>query len=135
MTDRRLCSGDGTHEHYQTDQLHVNDQCDVNVMKNPHSLFKIFKHNNIRRPKGNPPVRQLEGSQDHMHAVRNTGEEGIVQYRLVDCGCISCTTHHGECQEKNYADPWITVNLLPYKKKNISQNLKFQNGSNLYVVM
>ena len=90
----------------------------------------------MRWPKGNPPVRQLEGSQDHMHAVRNTGEEGIMQYRLVDCGCISCTTHHGECQDKNYADPWITVNLLPHKKKNISQNLQISEwfkplGSNV----
>ena len=114
---QEVCSGDGTHEHYETDQLDVNNQCDVNMMKNPHSLFKVFKHNNIRRSRGNPPVRQLEGFRDHMHAVRNNDEEGIVQYRLVDCGCISCTTHHGECQEKNYADPWITVNLLPQEEK------------------
>ena len=42
----------------------------------------------------------------------------------MDCGCIACTTHCGECQEKNYADEWITVNLLPHKKKNILDELQ-----------
>ena len=49
-----------------------------------------------------------------MHVVRNTGIEGIVQYRRVNCACLACTTHEGECDQKKFADEWITVNLLKH---------------------
>ena len=51
-----------------------------------------------------------------MHAVRNTGIEGVVQYHMVDCACTACTTHEGECEQKDFADDWITVNLLKCSK-------------------
>ena len=59
---------------------------------------------------------EIKGCRDNMHAVRNTGIEGMVQYRMVDCACTACTTHEGKCEQKDFADDWITVNLLKCSK-------------------
>ena len=49
-------------------------------------------------------LKQLKGSRDYLHAVRNTGIKGVVEYHNFDCGCLSCTTHTNECLQNEYAD-------------------------------
>ena len=119
---QELCPGDVmkqseecdvTNQHDETEQCYEKD---VRPTKNPHSLFKVFNHSAIRQPKGNPHIGEIKGCRDNMHAVRNTGIEGVVQYRMVDCACTACTTHEGECEQKDFADDWITVNLLKHSK-------------------
>ena len=119
---QELCPGDVMK---QSEEHDVTNQCDETQqhyekddrpMKNPHSLFKIFNHSVIRRPKGNPRIGEIKGCRDNMDAVRNTGIEGVMQYRMVDFACTACTTHEGECEQKDLADDWITVNLLKRNK-------------------
>ena len=86
---------------------------------NPHSLCKVFNHAAIKRPKNDPIVRRIEGCRDNMHVVRNTGVKGLVEYRYFDCACIACTTHSGDCQQKDFADNWTRFNLLPSQKEHI----------------
>ena len=113
---QELCPGDVTNG---TEQCDENQQCgelDVRPTRNPHSLFKVFNHSAISQPKENPHIHEIKGCRDNMHVVRNTGIEGIVQYQRVDCACLACTTHEGECDQKNFADKWITVNLLKHNQ-------------------
>ena len=48
--------------------------------------------------------------------VRNTGVEGVVEYRFFDCACLACVTNTGQCTQKEYADPWEKFSLIPRKK-------------------
>ena len=61
-------------------------------------------------------LKTLEGTRDYVHVVRNTGVKGLIEYRNFDCGCLSCTTHSGECTQKDYADNWKTFWLLPVEQ-------------------
>ena len=72
----------------------------------------MFNHSAISRPKESPHIHEIKGCRDNIHVVRNTGIEGIVQYQRVDCACLACTSHESECDQKNFVDEWITVNLL-----------------------
>ena len=99
----------------------VNER-DVNKKQNPHSLFKVYHHRTILRPKKEMKLKQLKGSRDYLHAVRNTGIKGVVEYRNFDCGCLSCTTHTNECLQNEYADEWEKFSLLLGKKKDLSFN-------------
>ena len=90
----------GTEHHHITSQCYETQQCDehdVRPMRNPHSLFKVFNLSALSQPKENPHIREIKGCRDNMHVVRNTGIEGIVQYQRVNCACLACTTHEGEC--------------------------------------
>ena len=113
-----------------SDECDVNE-CDVNKRdvnkrdvnkQNPHSLFKVYHHSTILRPKKELKLRQLKGSRDYLHAVRNTGIKGVVEYRNFDCGCLSCTTHTNECLQSEYADEWKKFSLVPGKKMDLSFN-------------
>ena len=61
-------------------------------------------------------VKQLKGTRDNIHVVRNTGVEGIVEYRFFYCACLACVTNTGQCTQKEYADPWEKFSLIPRKK-------------------
>ena len=61
-------------------------------------------------------LKTLEGTRDYVHVVCNTGVKGLIEYRNFDCGCLSCTTHSGECTQKDYADNWKTFWLLPVEQ-------------------
>ena len=67
-------------------------------------------------------LKQLKGSRDYLHVIRNTGIKGVVEYRNFDCGCLSCTTHTNECLQNEYADEWKKFSLLPGKKMDLSFN-------------
>ena len=67
-------------------------------------------------------LRRLEGSRDFMHAVRNTGVKGVVEYRYFDCRCSSCTTHTDKCSQNQYADQWKEFRLLPKKQIDLSSD-------------
>ena len=64
----------------------------------------------------------LEGSRNFMHAVRNTGVKGVVEYRYFDCGCSSCTTHTDKCSQNQYADQWKEFRLLPKNQIDLSSD-------------
>ena len=113
---QELCSGDVTNGTEQHDENQQCDERDVRPTRNPHSLFKVLNHSAISQPKENPHIHEIKGCRDNMHVVRNTGIEGILQYQRVDCACLACTTHEGECDHKNFADEWITVNLLKHNQ-------------------
>ena len=105
----------GSDEHY------VNERY-INEKQNPHSLFQVYNHRKIRRPKKELNVKQLKGSRDYLHVICNTGVKGVVEYRNFDCGCVSCTTHTNECLQGKYADEWIKVSLVPRKEMDLSFN-------------
>ena len=87
---------------------------------NPHSLSKVFNHKRIMRPKRDLKLRGLEGSRDNLHVVRNTGVEGVVEYRMFDCACLGCVTNTGECTQSEYADSWTKFYLMPGKQINLN---------------
>ena len=89
---------------------------DVPRKRDGHSLFKVYNHKVIRKPKNVKDLNTLEGTRDHVHVVRNTGIKGLIEYRNFDCCCLSCTTHSGECTQKDYADNWKTFWLLPVEQ-------------------
>ena len=95
---------------------------DINKKQNPHSLFKVYHHRTILRPEKEMKLKQLKGSREYLHAVRNTGIKGVVEYRNFDCGCLSCPTHTNECLQNEYADEWKKFSLLLGKKKDLSFN-------------
>ena len=86
---------------------------DVNKKQNPHSLFKVYHHRTILRPK---KEMKLKGSRDYLHVISNTGIKGVVEYHNFDCGCLSCTTHTNECLQNEYADKCKKFSLLPGKR-------------------
>ena len=106
------CDVNGEHD----DDGHHMSECDVHRKHDGHSLFKVYNHKVIRRPKNVKELRTLEGTRDHVHVVHNTGIKGLIKYRNFDCGCLSYTTHSGECTQKDYADNWKTFWLLPVKQ-------------------
>ena len=65
----------GSDEHYEKDhdvneKRDVNEKCDVNEKRrDAHSLFKVYNHKTIERPRKELTLRRLEGSQDFVHAV------------------------------------------------------------------
>ena len=72
-----------------------------------HTLKAGFYHSEILNHKENPPkLCQLKGCRNWMHAVRNTGVPGVVEWQDFDCCCISCMTHSSEYNNKNIADGW-----------------------------
>ena len=79
-----------------------------------HSLKSSFYHSKIINRKADPPkLRTLKGCRDWMHAVRNTGIPGVVEWRDFDCCCSGCVSHSGDCKNKNIADSWKLI--LPHK--------------------
>ena len=75
----------GSDEHYVKEH-DVNEKRDVNEKPHDaHSLFKVYNHKDIQRPRKELTLKTLEGSQDFVHAVQNTGVKGVVEYRYFDC--------------------------------------------------
>ena len=98
-------------EYYtQTTCNQSSNEChDENVDgKDPHVQRIVFDHPKpIPRP-ADENVKGIVGSRDWMHVVRNTGVQGVVQWRFFDCCCYACVTHSGNCSQQDYADPWTT---------------------------
>ena len=106
---------------YDVKERDVNRKRDVNEkLRDAHSLFKVYNHRTIERPRKELTLKTLEGSRDYVHAVCNTGVKGVVEYRYFDCGCLSCTTHTDRCSQNEYADRWEQFHLLPRKKIDLS---------------
>ena len=95
---------------------HCVSECDVHRKHDGHSLFEVYNHKVIRKPKNMKDLNTLEGTRDHVHVVRNTGIKGLIEYQNFDCCCLSCTTHSGECTQKDYTDNWKTFWLLPVEQ-------------------
>ena len=89
-----------------TDELH-NERLKTN---NGHIQKIVFNHPVIVR-QTDEKLNGIAGSRNYMHAVRNTGVRGVVQYRFFDCCCYGCTTHNEECSQQDYADDWTTFCL------------------------
>ena len=101
----------------------VNEKHDINEKhRDAHSLFKVYNHKDIQRPRKELTLKTFEGSRDFVHAVRNTGVKGVVEYRYFYCGCSSCTTHTDRCSQNQYADRWKKFSLLPRKKIDLSSD-------------
>ena len=82
---------------------------------NPHSMFKCVRHPKIKRPTWDSiKVKRLLGTQ-LLHAVRNTGVDGIVEYRRFDCCCFGCVTHSTPCSQQDYADEWSIASVVVSK--------------------
>ena len=112
----------GSDEHYV--QMHdVNEKCDLNEKRHDaYSLFKVYNHKTIERPRKELKLRMLEGSRDYIHAVRNRGVRGVVENQYFDCRCSSCTTHTDKCSQNQYADQWKKFSVLPMKKTDLSSD-------------
>ena len=69
-----------------------------------------------------PKLRTLTGCRDTMHAVRNTGFPGVVEWRDFDCCCHGCFTHTGYCSNTDLADKWKRFSLTTnYKPKQLKE--------------
>ena len=98
-----------------------------------HSLKRAFHHKEIENIKDAPAkVRPLTGCRDWMHAVRNTGIAGIVEWRDYDCCCYGCITHSGQCSYENLGDVWRRHSLTTHTKKQIAK-LDFSGWMPSYV--
>ena len=92
-----------------------------------HTLKKSFYHPEIFDHKEKPPkLRRLVGCRDNMHAVRNTGVPGVVEWRDCDCCCLGCLTHTGVCTADQIADEWKRHSLTNHTKAEI-KNLDFSH--------
>ena len=66
------CRSDGSYvmERDINEKRDVNEKCDVNEKHcDVHSLFKVYNHKTIKRPRKELTLKMLEGSRDYVHAV------------------------------------------------------------------
>ena len=90
-------------------------------MTNVHSLFKCVRHAEIEWQEDNDNLKTLKGTQKEVQVIRNTGKDGVVEYRLFDCCCFGCVTHSGPCSQPEYGDQWSIALLTNHKKKDLSK--------------
>ena len=87
-----------------------------------HSIKATFYHPQIlERNETIPKLRQLHGCRDWMHAVRNTGVPGVVEWQDFDCCCVGCLTHTGDCSNKHVVDSWQRHSLTTHTKKELRE--------------
>ena len=64
---------------HDCDSHHLSEH-DVHRKRDGHSLFKVYNHKVIQKPKNMKDLNTLEGTRDHVHIVPNTGIKGLIEY-------------------------------------------------------
>ena len=95
--------------------------------KGAHSLVKVFNHPEISRSIKIGKLRGVPGTRSYLHGIRNTGIEGVLQYRHFDCCCFGCVTHSSACSQKEYADEWMLASVLFKHKNKFLKTLQLPN--------
>ena len=90
-------------------------------MTNVHSLFQCVRHAEIEWQEDNDHLKTLKGTQKEVQVIRNTGKDGVVEYRQFDCCCFGCVTHSGACSQPEYGDQWSIASLTNHKKNDLSK--------------
>ena len=92
-------------DHFQTP--HIPDTCQHYRVE-----FEYIRPSNVKRTQDCDLDTHVPQTQDY-YSVRNTPEPLELKFRKVPCLCPSCISEQGECMNKEHADSWKLVKLIP----------------------